>query len=231
MATESSTRIALPHGTFYRGEQLNGRPHGQGREEGEWDRLIYEGGWKNGLRDGFGTDYDFLKQVRECNLMDKYEGEWKEGKPHGEGKAYMVDCYSSETRLVYEGKWSGGNFHGEGKMYDRRDRILYEGDFHNDKKYGRGKYYLFGKLRYEGEFSEDLRHGRGTLYCEGNPHPHIWFEGSILGSESELNKLWDEFINVKQELASEKAKNYNLINLSISIAEENVRLRKGTPSL
>lgn len=77
---------------FYKGETLNGKPHGQGKASytnGGW----YDGGWKNGKRDGRGEEY-YVDDVLH------YEGEWKEDNRHGMGKSYYTD-----GKLAYEGEW------------------------------------------------------------------------------------------------------------------------------
>lgn len=229
MATESSTRIALPHGTFYRGEQLNGKPHGQGREETEDGELIYKGGWKNGLRDGVGKDYRFamIHPILDVLIKGIYEGEWKDGKSHGEGKCYRLA--RDEMLPICEGQWSKGKLHGEGKVYDSVIfTIFYEGGFWNGLRHGQGKQYLSGELSYEGGFSEGSYCGRGKSYINQKTpgEEGIWFKDEFLGSQPKLVALWDEFVGVKQELAREKTKNYKVVGLSISVAEENISLRE-----
>ena len=39
-----------------------------------------------------------------------YEGEWKDGKPHGRGKCIYADG------VLYEGEWKDGQSHGYGKI-------------------------------------------------------------------------------------------------------------------
>ena len=58
---------------------------------------VYSGDWKNGKRDGLGTEYKGYKPV--------YRGGWKKGKRDGEGKEM-----DEEGRVVKSGKWMDGEY-------------------------------------------------------------------------------------------------------------------------
>ena len=58
---------------------------------------VYSGDWKNGKRDGLGTEYKGYKPV--------YRGGWKKGKRNGEGKEM-----DEEGRVVKSGKWVDGEY-------------------------------------------------------------------------------------------------------------------------
>ena len=58
---------------------------------------VYSGDWKNGKRDGLGTEYKGYKPV--------YRGGWKKGKRDGEGKKM-----DEEGRVVKSGKWMDGEY-------------------------------------------------------------------------------------------------------------------------
>ena len=58
---------------------------------------VYSGDWKNGKRDGLGTEYKGYKPV--------YRGGWKKGKRDGEGKKM-----DEEGRVVKSGKWVDGEY-------------------------------------------------------------------------------------------------------------------------
>ena len=53
----------------------------------------------------------------------KYEGQFQDGKYHGEGK-----LYDESDKLRYQGQFQDGNYHGEGKLYDD-EGVFYEGTF------------------------------------------------------------------------------------------------------
>ena len=69
--------------------------HGEGLLYENNDVLVYEGGWKNGKRDGYGLYYH--------NMCLIYDGEWKDDKPNGDG------CYlDNKGDVLFEGKWENG---------------------------------------------------------------------------------------------------------------------------
>lgn len=56
----------------------------------------------------------------------KFEGNYRDGKPNGYGKAYYPD-----GKLQYEGMWSGGSYHGEGTLYNEKGDVIYNGEWVN----------------------------------------------------------------------------------------------------
>ena len=75
----------------------------------------------------------------------------------GKGKEYIYTEYSGE--LIFEGEYLDGKRHGNGKEYDYNN-LIFEGKYLNGKRHGKGKeYYLLFKeqkkiniLKFEGEF-------------------------------------------------------------------------------
>ena len=65
----------------------------------------------------------------------KYEGDFINDKPEGNGKYYW------ENSEYYIGQFKNGFKHGKGIYYYKNGKIRYEGDFINDKFEGNGKYY------------------------------------------------------------------------------------------
>ena len=65
----------------------------------------------------------------------KYLGDWKAGKFNGIGKLKL------DKNKVYEGEFSNGRVHGEGKIYDEHHDLLYQGKFINGKRQGNLNYY------------------------------------------------------------------------------------------
>jgi hypothetical protein len=56
-----------------------------------------------------GTEW---KEFGVENDHDQYIGETKKGKPHGLGILYFID----KDYIIYQGQWKNGVFHGEGKL-------------------------------------------------------------------------------------------------------------------
>jgi len=108
---------------------------------------------------------------------DVYEGEWKDGKKHGRGMCR----YASGN--VYEGEYKDGKMHGRG-MYRYASGNVYEGEYKDDKRHGRGMYrYAHGDV-YEGEYKDDKRHGEGVLKrSDGSViHGGQWRDGVPIAS-------------------------------------------------
>lgn len=108
------------------------------------------------------------------NGNKKYEGQLKNGIPHGQGIYYY-----EKGNKYYEGQFENGNSHGHGTYYheykinirtheklEEQGYKYYEGDVVNGKKHGFGKLYdkFNGRLTYEGEFENGKVHGKGKEY-------------------------------------------------------------------
>jgi hypothetical protein len=75
--------------------------------------------------------------------------------------------YEGQT---YNGEWREGEPHGEGRMDKWKDNTWYEGEWYRGRAHGQGKTQLPDGHHYVGEFERGLRHGQGTLHkvvCEG----------------------------------------------------------------
>ena len=58
----------------------------------------------------------------DSKIIEKYEGEWVDGKMHGRGIYYYADG------TVYDGTWSEGKMHGKGVfIYPNGNK--YDGEF------------------------------------------------------------------------------------------------------
>ena len=135
MGTESSKR----RHTEYKGEYLNGKKHGKGKEYAD-DKLIFEGEYINGLKHGKGKQYSYYSGKLE------FEGEYVNGIMHGKGKEY------ENGKLIFEGEYVNGKKQGKGKEYEN-GKLIFEGEYVNGEKHGKCKEYNSnGKLEFEGEY-------------------------------------------------------------------------------
>ena len=73
---------------IFKGEYLNGKRNGKGKEFGEYNRLLFEGEYLNGRRNGNGKEYDNNKII--------FEGEYLNGKKWS-GKGY-----NNQGEIKYE---------------------------------------------------------------------------------------------------------------------------------
>lgn len=108
----------------------------------------YDGSWKNGKMEGYGT-YLFADHTT-------YEGRFHNNRPHGEGKASYK--YGQE----YSGDFRNGQFSGPGK-YKAPEGIEYDGEWWNGLRHGKGKLKYPSGMIYEGEFENGKPHGKGKI--------------------------------------------------------------------
>ena len=87
--------------------------------------------------------------------QDKYEGEWKNGKPHGQ----LIVSWDNGSK--YNGEWKDGEQDGYGTF------TWGKGEWEGDK--------------YVGEFKDDMMHGQGTYtYADGTVEKGLWENGEFL---------------------------------------------------
>tara|TARA_B100000886_G_scaffold197323_1_gene136033 strand:+ start:2064 stop:3869 length:1806 start_codon:yes stop_codon:yes gene_type:complete len=92
----------------------------------------------------------------KCNSFLRYEGF---------GKLYF-DTSDENHNLQYEGNFLNGKFHGDGTLYNTVNK-KYEGGFHNGKKHGDGtSYYDNSNIEYIGKWESNEKHGTGELYSD-----------------------------------------------------------------
>ncbi|CAD7956022.1 unnamed protein product [Amoebophrya sp. A120] len=111
-------------------------------------------------------------------LPDKpvYEGEWLDGKPHGQGVLLEKDGI---TR--YAGQFFEGKKHGEGKQVWAYGNE-YTGQWRFGKTNGQGKETYPDGSRYNGEYEDDRRHGDGDYrWAEGQFYSGQWRFGKTHG--------------------------------------------------
>ena len=97
--------VTYSNGKKYVGEFKNGKKHGQGTQT--WSNgKKYVGEFKNGKRNGQGT----------MTYSDgrKYVGGVKNGRWHGKGVSTALDGQRWYT--FYDGEWKEGAMHGQGKL-------------------------------------------------------------------------------------------------------------------
>ena len=94
--------------------------------------------------------------------------------------------------LEYEGEWKDGKSHGQGKEYTFTGELIYEGEYKDNIRHGQGKEYnLDGMLEYEGECIEGMRHGLGKLYSKTGTIKHcgIFYNGKYDANATRRWKL------------------------------------------
>ena len=148
------------------------------------DKLIFEGEYLNGKRNGKGKEYKFGRL--------KFEGEYLNGERNGKGKEYYGGYLIFDGEYLNGKRWNGKLYtnddnisyeikNGKGKYIELnfRDQFLFEGEYINGERNGKGKEYNFGKLKFEGEYLNGKRNGKGKEYYDGK----LIFEGEYLNGE------------------------------------------------
>ena len=154
--------------------------YGKGKEYLN-DKLIFEGEYVDGERNGIGKEYYIDGPV-------KYEGEYLNGERNGIGKEY--DGFG---KLKFEGEYLNGR-ELKGILYDLKNgNILYEinhikGIGKQYDSYGYLKdnqYNSYVKLLYEGEYLNGKKHGKGK---ECHDRGIKIFEGNYLKGKRAIGK-------------------------------------------
>ena len=206
---EKSEKTIIFEGEYLNGKWWNGKgidyeiKNGKGyvKERDKYGKIIFEGEYENGLRNGKGKEIKSegnilfegeylngkrwkgkIKEIdRDNNLI--FEGDLMNGKICGKGKKYDY------KRLKFEGEYLNGKRNGMGKEYDRDKNVKFEGEYLEGTKYGKGKeYYDNGKIKYEGNYLFGERYGFGKEYFYNGK---LLFEGEFKGTTKWTGKGYD----------------------------------------
>ena len=138
-----------------------------------YGKIIFDGEYKNGKRNGKGKEYNNLGDITfegEYLYDHKWNGKHydKEGNlqyelNNGNGKIKEYDYYNT---LIFDGEYLNGN-KWKGKIFeeDIDDKLRFEGNFINGIRNGIGKEYNeMGKLIFEGAYLDGIKHGKAKEY-------------------------------------------------------------------
>ena len=205
-----------PNGSSYVGEFKNNKMHGQGTEI-MLDGAKYVGEFKNNMLDGKGImTYSADESPYNKSRVKTYEGEWKEGKQHGQGTMiYFVGA-------KYVGEFKDYLFHGKGTLTypeegpdNESGRGSYEGEWKEGKQHGQGTLlYLsahehLNGAKYVGEFKDNMLHGQGKWTDDFNIQVGVfWKDYFSTGNEyhpedGNLEAIYKDGVYHEAETASE----------------------------
>lgn len=136
-------------GDRYQGEFKNGRRDGQGTNN-LVDGSKYEGGYLKGLRSGYG--------IFTAINGDKYIGSHLLGQRTGQGTYIFADGGK------YIGEWKDGKNNGQGTR-TWPSGSQYVGEFLNNERHGQGTFIFPDGRKYIGDFKHSKLAGLGTLYA------------------------------------------------------------------
>ena len=165
--------------------------------------LCYKGKFKQAKKDGYGTDsWLYLSDKKEVVVYAgtfkddlrqghgiltlgnyNYDGEWRNGKENGNGKAEFSDGDK------YEGQWKDGEIKGQG-IYIWKDGDKYDGGVipNNNSKHqyilrnGNGTMTWTNGDQYIGDWKNDKKDGQGILTSKGNKYEGDWKNDKQNGS-------------------------------------------------
>ena len=106
--------------------------------------MIYEGGFKDGLRHGAGTIF--------WNGVEVYDGEWQQDKMGGQGyikslKLLSESCHSLLADSSYCGYLQNNRMHGMGTLFlNQKEKIVTK--FNNNCPYGELTYYSLHDIEF-----------------------------------------------------------------------------------
>jgi hypothetical protein len=104
-----------------------------------------------------------------------YEGEWKEGKPHGKGIKFWED------NEYYMGDWKEGKMDGIG-VYHWPDGAIYNGEWKDGFHEGEGVYVWEDGNQYSGSWKQGERDGYGVrTWIDGDIFKGDWVKGKRTG--------------------------------------------------
>ena len=97
------------------------------------------------------------------NYSAYYEGEWKNGLPHGFGRVIYDDG------SLYEGCFNRGIAHCNQALFIRKDSSFYRGQIRQNKANGEGELST-PKCFYKGKFLNDVPHGKARESYSANSY-------------------------------------------------------------
>ncbi len=189
---------------IYEGEYLNGKRNGKGKEydQNYYDILRYEGEYLNGIKNGKGKMF-------YNNGTTSFEGEFKDGKIWN-GKGYNL-----KNEIIYEIKEGKGYVKEYINYYDKL--LLIEGEYVNGERNGKGKKFHYnGNLEFEGEYKNgkiwtgkvynrryggiyEIKEGKGFIK-EFDECAYIIFEGEYVNGERNGKGIeYDEYGDISYE--------------------------------
>jgi hypothetical protein len=147
--------------------------------------LDYRGGVYDGeIKEGIPHG----KGILTYSSQHVYDGEWVNGCSHGKGTAYgVITTGSRKGTFRYEGYWLDDMMAGRGK-FTWPNGDVYDGDWSNDKPNGMGIYtFKDSGARYIGMMKDGKRHGYGTyIFKDNSKYEGEWRHDSRCGKGVEI---------------------------------------------
>ena len=164
----------------YFGPYKNGKYHGDKARLIYPNGFIYEGSFRNGLRQGKGT-------LTNTNNSYLYNGEWDKDKKHGK----CIEIINGET---FEGFYKEGIREGKCSiLYNNKDKFV--GNLVDGKKEGYGEQFCFSTgSTYKGEFRNNLFEGQGKIINDNG----YYYEGGFIAGLRHGDKCLESKAGVRK---------------------------------
>lgn len=133
------------------------------------------------------------ESFRKMKLDDGaiYEGQTKDNKPCGYGKAVW------SNGNTYNGEWLNGIKSGHGVFYKKTDGFVADCTWVKDEMHGRGTWKLPDGTKYEGQLSNGQMHGQGKLTT---PDGSYYVGGFLNGKMHGHGYEYDKYGSLKREI-------------------------------
>jgi len=123
---------------------------------------------------------------------NKYVGEVKNGKQHGQGTFTWADGRK------FVGEWKDGNRHGQGS-FTWANENQYVGEFKDGKLHGQGTFTWPGGNKYVGQWKDGIKHGQGTkTWVNGSKYVGAWKGNKHHGQGTFTYLNGDEYVGEYQ---------------------------------
>jgi len=178
-------RYAFLDGGSYAGhcEPQTSLAHGRGKRIFD-DDSTYDGSWNEGRMEGHGV----MKFGTSCPSLYSFEGNWVNNKFQGEGTLLYRYFHVAGVQAKFEGEFHDGKRHGNG-LGTFADGESYEGGWEDDKRQGFGSQIWRNGERYVGQWKEDARNGFGVHSGPRGDYEGQWKGDKRhgVGKQTELN--------------------------------------------
>jgi len=202
-ASSSYVNVTYNGQFFYEGEWSNKQPNGHGKcrtAECNFDPdAIYEGGFRNGLRDGEGSSLD---------SGFSYSGNYSEDFREGFGVLSKCLDYIPSACDIYKGYWHLDKRHGYGNLtFANGD--FFVGTFKEDQQDGHGVFTAASGTIYTGSWQAGRKNGQFTIsWSWGDeyvgtieqdkligPGIYTWFNGATFNGTFQYGRIKDGILS------------------------------------
>ena len=156
----------------------------------------------------------------------KYEGEWRDGKMHGQG-TFTYGPKSQFPGDKYVGEYRDGKRNGQG-TYTFADDGQYVGEFRDNKMHGQGTLTWLDGAQYIGEFRDGERNGQGiATYASGDKYVGEWKDGNKHGQGTYTWVEGDKYVGEYRDGKQHGQGTYTFTNGSKYVGEHRDDKRRG----